>query len=1077
MRFNLNLILIEITVLVLTLSACTEKGQPVVDHHPDQRKSAPPITDPASESTGADLEVAGVDALLDLQNIRRSEWRAQKSLAFELHALNQNLLAQFKASAKTDLASTDTSSIEAKYIDVINLDCGAILKDCTGLRYLDLAANSSLVVLEIARRYPENRFKYLNLAIYLNNGEWSQDLYLELLKKPDEFVTQAEERYRIFAIGLIETAIQNAISVNSTVKGQAELLATLPVWDILENNPLGFSEVTRRRIASLMADHHMFVDKDAKMQPRLKVWLDRLTANPALLVGQNSIQHGLKVTPTIVLLDSVFSGIYPSSMMAPLIKGLRPSVAGFSLDVDTYSRARFKQYLQTSSVAAQRLFSSGVSVEKLLFYALKESKSIRRIWSEFQTGVDRLKPLSLDVLKNLGAPESDVDRIRFLLESTSRSIVLAAEYPHMMALFYKLSKKRFNIFIPFFGQISSSDLANLLYQGKLPPLFGYSEESTELNQYEILMSFDFAVRSGVFEAADIDLDDYISDTVNRFVEGPYQNSKKAFDALDLRFRETPTAKQLLGICRELDEPSFHFKRIISLEEINKSPYYGELYALSQEALSSRSSYKSPEPGSLEEVTLGVFFPDHVLSEALETSRFDLGAASRKARFMVESYKNHLKTADKSSDMVENPTEKSLALIERLDTERQRHMNEFMRFQQMVGGCYIPIAQRNQDYQRRLIDYEVDHLRAVHQVIKALRAGETPKYKPELARMPSDFKGYDRIDKEGYRIHQIDTLLRVAKYLESGIETDAVKLAALAPHIEVNLGGSFDLDRPLVRDSKSAFLPFVESEDEFIASGVRALIGERFALLDWHLGKSSPSYDWEYHLANLVSAHRLSTELGRPKPEQDEIKNSMIEGQLALADYIRIQDQDRKIMEILGQIEKMDPINLVGRFINASGVYPFRMRDTYGLLDLVAIMGQEPELGWAWQMQKIKEKPPTMPPERESYAKGPKMYFRAMDPSNRASTLVPYSLDSDKALATVYGEFFQNEINAAADVLRTVETKAAELESLPADERPYTNINTLLEVRDILSRSQVDTFYANLKKISQSTNGLIKVPAR
>lgn len=1058
-------------LIAALVSACTEKGRSIHEHAPDQRQEPHPITQYNQPSplaiSEADL-VKSAQKLLNPQNIRSPQWRANVNLYFDLHSFNAQVL-------KSIWSNQLPESVESLYLHALDLDCDSIVKNCSGLTYLAKAANSYQVVVELSKRHPERRFRILNQALYIANGEWAPDLLDEILTHANEFVGQKEEKLKTASVALIDTTMGSIIARKSTLQERRSFLndQKLQIWNLLKYNTIGLSDATLSRLTEEMESVDFLQLSDGDLNPELVHWLDQIKSqSPSLKPSRLDAPPGWNHTMTVF--DGVFTRRLPEGVATPMLTYLSQFDKNLLGSIEAYLQYQFNRYIAKSTEKAKALYDADVPTQELLHHVIRESRSIRQTWADFQANLSALMTPVIRSVRTRGATDKQIEDLQNLFESSTRSIIIAVEYPHMMALFYKLSLQRFSVFLPFIGHVDSADLMQLLFDGKLPPLFNYTEGKQILTPYELLLSFDFGVRSGVFEAAKIDLDDFISNTISRFIEEPFLEAKKTFDGLEQRFKETPVARDLIDACREFEVPTRLAYRTMDFEMVSRSPYYGDLLDLFQESFSSRSSSK--EPGGLDEIKLGVFFPDHVMTEASEITRFDLGAAMRKARLMRASALNYLITKKGLNvDRASKSFPKTEALIKRVELERERHFKMFLGFQRRYGSCYLKIAQKNLDFQYQLLDYEIKHLQAIHRSIRQLRNRQTPTYLFAFSGLPSDFKGYDKIDAEGYTMHEVDAVLRMARYMERGLLTDQASLPALSPNLSINYGSSLTLDSGIVRSTKIRRITYTESEDEFVANGIRLLVGEYAPLLNFHLNKNSPLINWENHLSNLISMYHIGIQLGRPQEERSELVNYMIGGQLAIAEYVRIQEQDLKIMNILGSDEKFPPLNLSGRFIHSDTVYPVRVKDTWALLDLVVMMGAQPELGWAWQLKKFGQKPLKEPPVRENYLIGPRAYYLALSPDTRATTVLPYSGDTDAAFDKVYGRFYQNQLDGVATILSATKARARELEALPESQRPYTDINTRIRVTKILTSSLVDDFYFNAQRVSNESGGLVKVP--
>ncbi len=901
MRFN-GWTLLIIANLAL---GCVEKGKPVNNHDgarrtPEQSPLDPPVTGPPSaEATQAtDRFTKAKDPLVEVvlplaqqvlsaDRIRDPKSLFSRAVQDELNSLNAMIL-NLKAS---DFTRTEYHRLARLYTAGLLTDCSEFRDSCTGLRYYKLSPASSQVVKRFASQSRDNRVRMLLIAIELKNKLWDSELVELLLSTATEQLSTDEAKDIAKAQSLLALALIDAANRIQDKAEARRFLDSMKGWGLLNQTTLILDESGRQALFELAAKGDYLHGDNGGIHPGLTALMEILKKNPASVFAKQALLNKQKLfLPAAVgakaisqydelyfLLDSVFTLEVQPNSAATMVKSLNRTSAQLREAVENYLRIQFLATLYEGSKMAGEVFTAPIEAEGLLRHALNETGSVRRVWHAFTARAAPLRTFA--VLASNGGDPADQAKIRSAFDTLDHSISQIATYPHMMVLFHILSKKRFDLYIPMVGKsINSADLMRWLFEGRLPPLFPYTDDERQLNHFELLHSFDFAVRTSIFETVHIDVDDFISDTMGRLTEKQIKDIDTTMDRVRTRMTETLEMRDLKSICTEFSgEPKR--SRQFYFYDVRQSPNYGRMGWKIYESMSSKSTdteHSSTDPGTIGRESMGLFYADATFNEALEITRLDLGTTFRLGEAMLASYRDYLTKyklpslgfmGTQLTEEVNKRTAKTRAALSKLRNKRAQTLVFASSLYKELGPCYLQAALADRSIMEQALEYERIYLRHIHQtLVKAHSAGITPQERERLHKsiamqgLPGGFTGRDRLNDNGFGATQVDLLIRISQYMMHGLKVDGRELPPLAPHLKIQFGERLDVDLPFVRDTENGFVPFVENQEQFVSSAFRLYFRSRGAFLFWKSLISYPVTASSDLFKNNVSTFRLDYEL-------------------------------------------------------------------------------------------------------------------------------------------------------------------------------------------------------------------------
>ncbi len=1094
LRLTRILILIPILISV----SCTEKGKPIHRHEGDVRAQdgSPSATEPsASDRPSAEAMawesqfqnakdplkevIVPLSArVLDENRIRRAASLTERSTRDELLVFNRLLLNL----SESDWRRPEMQRIGELYTRAVLLDCGDYRDSCTGLRYFSRAANSSTVIRNIAARSREHRLRLLLIAIELKNKLWDQEMMDLLLALPSQATSAEEQKDLDRARSLILTAFTGAAQKLTDKEQARRFLDSVKPWHLLANENFALNDPAKKSILEVVARAGYFKDDRGRAHPDLTSWMEKMKNHPHGIVRTTKqLQNQKNFFPAAVsgrissvydemqfVLDAVMTQTLDAESAAILLKGLNIDARRARDGIENYLRIQFLRALMESTRKASEIFTAPVGTDALLRHALSETATVRNIWSEFESRALPLKGFALLVTRE---DTVELDKIKSLFESVPRTISRAATYPHMMILFHLLSKKNFEIYIPAFGKsFSSAELIRWLLEGRLPPLFPYSNDISIPNHFGVLHSFDMAVRTGLFASVKIDVDDFISDSIRRIIEGQWNQVNEALTRIPKRLQETAKARDFVNLCRELSGGP-KARRKIYFADLKQTPYYG---ALPFDIYNGMATKNADADGK---IRFGLSYADMDFNEVIEIARLDLGSLERMGEAMIATYSEMLEkfilpaegfSGARLSAELTRRTSKTRTYLRQIRAKREEVSKLANYAHREFAFCYIKLGLSIKDYVEKSLRMEIDYLRSVHRSIKKLRAPEISEVEREqimnsirFSGLPSDFKGLDRITETGYTVSDIDLWIRISRYMNQ-----------LAPHLQIEFGERLDVDVNHVRHALIRFIPFTESEDEFVASVLKTYFYQRAKYLFWDLVTPYPLSNHSELLKSLISTYRLDHEL---YGESEVTTEKVLQLHERIMEYLRFTPFEKSLMATLNHNSRIDWVrmHLHKRFLFTDEEFK-RVQDTWGLYDFVVLMMDNEQLGQTWDEEQNGTSMPGARPMRQTVFRGGENYFRVRSPRSRGYPLIPFSESFDRQLDRSMSHFVKSEIRAMTRFLDEAENHLADIAQQPRDQWPYVDVDTQLSIREPLLTPAVPSSLRNrVQQFHRATDGFFR----
>jgi hypothetical protein len=987
--------------------------------------------------------------------------------------------------------ASDFQAVLQKYKAALTLECGEIKANCLGLHYFAITSNSSPVVKLIAHlSKPTETLQILQFAIELQNEVWDPELGQDLvatLHSP-EISGSALASTK----GLFESAIQVSADKLTGAEESRKFLQAIQAWKLAGDEKLDLTDSSKEALFAMIARSRFMYTSSGALDPEFISYNNKLQSEPDSFKNQQLVLQSQKLfLPAAVaaeyvtsfdelsfIIDAVFRGkISPSSALG-LFSVTGKTSEDLDKAVENFVKIQFVMGLYQSSLMARAIFNYSVPTEELLQHALKESNSVKKVWSELRSRLNPLRSFSVLALAQHSSDSSRLSRMESFFNSFDSSINQSAVYPHTLILFHLLSQKSFKIDSSFYSaRLDSADLMTMLFDGKLKPVFEYSESKTALNHFQIIHAFDMAVRTNLFAIAGINVDHFMADTLRRLNENPMRAIDANLTKISQNFAHAKDYPDLKTACAELDPKKAANlpRRSVYLSEMANSPFYGTVMYNAFLEAQSIGDRPGESTGDIRKQDIGLYYLDGNYSEMLEQTRLNLGSNKRLGEAMLASYKSYLsRFVHLNESEIDARTSETRAVLQSIAAVREKVLTQSKKWFDDLGRCFFKAGLKDFQIEDRLLQAEQAYLRKVHRDMVKLRTpGLFPRDRAtieasyRLTGLPSQFAGKDRINENGYMYSRINLFIRLSRYMSSGLKTDTENIDPIAPEVFVDLGKQLNEDVPVVHDSYSQYLPFIESEKEFVDSGMKLLLGGHRGsseFLNWLSAPTGRVSEWKNYVLSMGGLYRLEWDI---KGSSTIVKGpELLAAQESFLDYFKFSSFERETYDTVKLHWKFEPLYLNHIFVVTDTDQADLILNRWGLFDVVLRVINEDELGSAFE-------PGLGAPtffHRYGYQDIGRQYYRARSNQIRGASIIPFNTDLDQALDQSVKGFVLTEQASIHAFQQDTQTFLQKIQQLPASDQPRVDLNLVDSISSpLLSESVMKDYRSRLQKFYQETS--------
>lgn len=1093
-------------------AGCTEHVGPVTEHEADRRvrddvgpTQVSPSENPSKEAEEVRAKVEQskdpineillpmAKKVLDPERIRSKDAQVNYAMREELREFNAILIDLQKKSPN----DASIQQVIKDYAAAMTLDCEKLKASCQGFRYFRLAYNSSQVAKLAAKQETSMYYRLLFFAVELKKVRQDSELFTLLLARSSELGDQVEKMYLKAAISELETALMMARNEGMDETKTREFLDQIKVWDFLQLE--GLSAVAIDAAYSMIASSkYIYVAGTKVLQENFKKALGRQRTNlKGRFVKQEELKLQTLFKPEAVdarldlpydevafVLDSITTGKMTADTGAEMVRGMGLSLDALESAVKHHLRLLFAYTLYKSTIKAKEIFGANVEVKKKLEYAKRRSSEVASLWGAMTSDIRPLKNFTSLAAKSLGADQKRIENIESLFNTMGKSINLSASYPHLYVLFYQLAQLNFKVSVQT-SMISSEEydsgqLMNMLFMGLSYPVLAYSDYNVPLSEFEILYAFDMGVRSAVFDQAGLDVDTFMSDIIRRITG----DSVKHIDFVADRFNKTikghPAFQEFKRACAEfkVGEDSAPTRRVFFWDAFT-SPYYGKMMADVWQPLNPPGEYFNSGSRAGMITSPGAFMFDMNQSEVLEKARVDLERLIRIGETMMKSYTSYLRKFEHlSEDQILAKTAATRGEIDILRTKQRFILAQAKQWFSDYGRCYLQIKQRDDQFKMKLWEYEKAHYRQVHRDIMDIRAGkltsEQASAKYHFTGVQSDYKGSDVLKASGVNISRVTMMVRMGRYVDSGLVTDKETLEPASRVVTWDYGKDLTLNnRKLMIEDYQRFIPFDENETVFLDNVAKILFGNA-ALVGWFGNMNLQVSYWEDFISTVTALYRLDVLLNGDAHT------------IQVSDVMDIQDRFVETMKMRKDTYELyltagipGEISDLGRLQDLEvdmGYSPRIVQYIYGSLDLPGRLMNTEILGYDYALHDwdMIAGPPPSHAVRFGTFNTSRVYYASRSIDGRSNMVIPFNAELDAFLDTWISNWTKRDFKGALDFHREAAAYALAAGKRPnPDDRPRLDLTTSLRVGEpYYNQYLTDNYNVKVRDFNRDTGNCL-----
>jgi hypothetical protein len=429
------------------------------------------------------------------------------------------------------------------YVKTAERGCDSRLSGCLNLRYfsmdsksaeilasyveqLDTTIDTSADTLSTLRRY----YKILNISQVMKNARSNDKISFLFVKRAKQYAILLEaqnnnqDRTEKDLLGKAFEQMIDTLEKRKSDPQVSEFIKNFKPWTYSRLNADAFPYGTQK-IFSIAAQTQLYDDKgvlnadfvDALTRSQMPQEKDSLGLNfsqTVELIKTNypDIVRMLPIGPIdnkseyFFIVDRLYRGHLGVDEMTQIWRAAREkngAQAWQKLDdtISNYLRWEFVRLVISTNDYVKQFYSKGnFDPKELVTKVIENSREKDSSWVGLNRRAESIK---MFVQQNIDVETLSKDSSKSvrLIDSIPRNAKYLASYPNMMLLAYMLQKLESGLTIDtWFGkvEISSGIVINAFLNGDLAPWFNFSKDSVPLNQPEIMIAYDYALKTGAF---------------------------------------------------------------------------------------------------------------------------------------------------------------------------------------------------------------------------------------------------------------------------------------------------------------------------------------------------------------------------------------------------------------------------------------------------------------------------------------------------------------------------------------------------------------------------------------------------
>lgn len=857
--------LLTIVILSMALNACARREYKVTDHEDSKPVETISIQGEGQQEASARLsapELTGTTlierakALFTERRLLNPEESQSSQTAQELGRINRSVLALLQNPSSSETQS-EVQPVLAAYKKALFLGCGAHdLKGCQSFRIFQRDPDSLGVVLALAKRESDltESYRLLQMAYTLQGHNGAPEL-------DGAYLTHALSYYAKLTPGSAQARehLELVQQILNRLNRPDEKVFD-PSW-LQEFDPWNFQRVHKPEMAQidelalqLALRSGIYQDRaTGKLTATFEKTLQQVSNGPSGLLAK--LQNVRKQRPELLaglgvdaapvqdeyffIFEGLFTGKINTTEASVIWQATRQDVPTAQKELLHYLRLRLatltheSNYALQSFLASKGQFTSG----SVITAAFEYGHNLTQLWA---AGLGRFGSLRTIADRHLRNGTQSTDDLDYFFAGLNRNVKFLATYPNMFIVAYHMARLNFST-RRYIGSVELNlDAATVfqgLFDGKLIPMFDFSPDLQPLSAPEILLAFQFALKTGAFEGAGITLEDFFKVLIEKMISVDNEDLKRAITGVQQQFEGDHFAREFRQLCaqtKNVPRGGLLASPQMPLDSLQNYGYLG---------IPSRSQVTTSQSNTAAPVLQAAWqfyeFEKRTMKrtpQLVEQATYAFAPRVGFIRLLVDLLQTHLKESSASgADQLIAKINQNLAPFERTKLIANTTL---LRYHRAYSACLDRVTWAEMDTRTFLVQSFVQHLREVHAAMLAepTSSANTLDGRFNLSRQGVSMAGLAEhesslgFSKTMYRFSKLQLFLRFKGALEEGFNSADGHQQPMRQVGSFLVPDSIDQVSTETRATTVA-IPFSSDVDTFVSSGLRALLGSN-QLINW-----------------------------------------------------------------------------------------------------------------------------------------------------------------------------------------------------------------------------------------------------
>jgi hypothetical protein len=311
-------------------------------------------------------------------------------------------------------------------------------------------------------------------------------------------------------------------------------------------------------------------------------------------------------------------------------------------------------------------------------------------------------------------------------------------------------------------------------------------------------------------------------------------------------------------------------------------------------------------------------------------------------------------------------------------------------------------------------------------------------------------------------------------VSQGLTTDEGVIAPIEPGVTIDFGKHLDMDIDFIQKSQNTNIPFIDSEDDFVNTGLKIVFNGVDGFVDpyvrWLDESGGHISLWADNMKSLVSLYRLEHEMTGANTFMTADNILQLQGEVL--NMLKLSPDMHGLLQTLKR-DSLYPIDMLTNMLLVWDytAVPQKLSDVWGLYDFPVRLMDTEQLGAVYDAKIAGNGAPV--PFRFSTTVAGLMYYKARSVENRGASVLPFNGALDKYLDAAVSGFVKGEVAAITAFQTSTTAYLNKVAAEPADQRPRADLTLYKSIQaPLLTPTIIPDFDFTLRDFNRNTNSCL-----